>query len=124
MGLDIFVSERMDFDTVKRAFCQVFGIAEHNIWDGETSSIGDMLEFHGPSSWAVFWMTDDAQFPVKVDVDGKFDTDPRDRLSDLQAGLRCDIAVQDERSINPYAIILFRDSGQRETSFFTGEWGQ
>ena len=116
-GLDIYISNNVPIGIIKDSIVQVFGLSANNIWDGDAVVIGEMLEHGVPDAWAVLWATGDADFPVKVDIEVNEGDNPRLVLGELSRTLQSEIAIPDDESENPYALVVFMPDGTTKPSF-------
>ncbi|CUX06983.1 hypothetical protein AGR1B_pa0227 [Agrobacterium fabacearum S56] len=113
-GVDIYISRDIDLSDAKLAISEVLRLPVDNIWDGDAVAIGEMLDDGVPDSWAVFWKTGNIDFPIKFDIEAIDGRDPRLAIGDLRRALNGDIAIPDDSSENPYAMILFKENGTIE----------
>jgi hypothetical protein len=116
-GVDIYISREVNLEDSKLAICEVLGIPASNIWDGDVVAVGEMLDDGVPDSWAVFWKTESIDFPIKFDVEAIDGRDHKLALGGLRRALNGDIAISDDASENPYAMILFKENGTIEKTF-------
>jgi hypothetical protein len=116
-GVDIYISRDVNLDDAKLAICEVLSIPASNIWDGDAVAVGDMLNEGVPDSWAVFWKTGNIDFPIKFDIEAIGRRYSELDVGNLRRALNGNIAIPDDLSENPYAVILFKENGTVQKTF-------
>lgn len=116
-GIDVYISRDVSLADAKLAIFEFLSIPAGNIWDGDAVSVGEMLDDGVPDSWAVFWKTGNIDFPIKFDIEAIDRRNLKFEVGNLRRALNCDIAIPDDSSENPYAMILFKENGTIEKTF-------
>ena len=116
-GVDVYISKHINLADAKLAICEVLSIPAGNIWDGDAVAVGEMLDDGVPDSWAVFWRTGNNDFPIKFDIEAIDRRYLKLEVGNLRRALNGDIAIPDDSSENPYAMILFKENGTTEKTF-------
>ena len=116
-GVDVYISKDINLADAKLAIFEVLSIHANYIWDGDAVAVGEMLDDGVPDSWAVFWKTGNIDFPIKFDIEAIDRRNLKLEVGNLRRALSGDIAIPDDSSANPYAMILFKENGTIQKTF-------